>query len=81
MSVIDFFYKLHWASSVDKLINPVQTYVYNFILLSGVEFDCTVKDFPCPWHWFLIHSNAIPNCIHKFVLITSEGRVSRDTLR
>ena len=27
----------------------IQTFVFNFILLTGFEFNCIVRDFPCPW--------------------------------
>ena len=37
--------------------------MYNTILL-----NCSVWDFLCPWHWFLIDFNVIQNCIQKFVL-------------
>ena len=47
----------------------VQTFVYNSFLLNGLEFDFTVRDFLCPWHWFLINFNVIRNCIQKFVLV------------
>ena len=47
----------------------VQTFVYNSILLTGLEFHCIVWDFVCPWHWLLIDFNVIWNCVQKFVLL------------
>ena len=37
----------------------VQIFVYSSILLTGFEFNCTVRDFPCPRHWLLIDVNVI----------------------
>ena len=45
----------------------VRTFVHNSILIIGPEFNCTVMDFICPWHWLLIDFNVIQHCIHKFV--------------
>ena len=41
---------------------------YNSILPTGLEFNCTVMDFLCPWDWLLIDFNIIRDCIRKFVL-------------
>ena len=46
----------------------VQTFLYNSILLTSLEFKCTARDFLCPWHWLLIDFSVIRNCIQKFVL-------------
>ena len=46
----------------------VQTFVYNSILPIGLEFNCMVRHFLCPWHWLLIDFNIIRDCIRKFVL-------------
>ena len=43
-------------NSIEK---SFQTFVYNSILLTGIEFNCTVRDFVCPQHWFLIDFNVI----------------------
>ena len=48
--------------------SPVQTFICNSFLLTGLKFDCTVRDFLSPWYWILIDFNVIPNCIQKFVL-------------
>ena len=40
------------------------------IFLTGLKFNCTQRDFLCPWHWFLIEFNVIWNCLQKFVLVT-----------
>ena len=31
-----------------------QTFLFNFILLAGPEFNCTVGDFLCPWFWSFV---------------------------
>ena len=41
----------------------------NTIFLTGLEFDCTVRGYFCPWHWLLINLNVIRNEIEKFVLL------------
>ena len=53
----------------ETLSSTVQTFVYNSILLTGLEFNCTVRDFLCPLHWPLIDFDVIRNCVQKFVLI------------
>ena len=45
---------------------PVQTFAYNSVLLTGLEFNYTVRDYLCPCHWFLIDFNVIRNCIQKY---------------
>ena len=45
------------------LNRSLQTFVYNSILFTGHEFNCTMKDFLCLWHWFLINFNIIQNYI------------------
>ena len=60
--------------SIEKLQNgpqvqksfSVQTFVCNPILLTDLEFSCTVGDLLCPWRWFLMDFNVIWN--YKFVL-------------
>ena len=44
----------------------VQEFRINSIL--GLEFNCTVRDFLCPWHLLLIDLNVIRNCIQIPVL-------------
>ena len=44
----------------------VQIFVYSSILLTGFEFNCTVRDFPCPRHWLLIDVNVILELHTKF---------------
>ena len=41
---------------------PVHTFVFNSILLTGLEFSFTSQDLLCPWHWLLIDFNFIWNC-------------------
>ena len=41
----------------------------NSILLTGLEFNCTVRDFLCLSHLVLIDLNVIRNCIQILVLI------------
>ena len=45
------------------IVQSIQTFLYISILLTGLEFNCTVRDFLCPWLWFLIDFNVIQNCI------------------
>ena len=51
-----------------------QTFVYNSILLSGLEFNCMVRDIPNQWHWLLIGFSAIRNSIQKFSLLGSVSK-------
>ena len=37
----------------------LQTFVYNSILLTDLEFNCTERDIHCPQHWLLIDCNII----------------------
>ena len=46
--------KQGWTIQNEVWVNKVQTFVYNSILLTGLEFNSTMKDFFCPWHWLLI---------------------------
>ena len=39
----------------------LQTFLYNSVLLTGVEFNYTVRDFLCPWHWLVIDFSVIRN--------------------
>ena len=39
--------------------NSLQTFVYSSILLTGLQFNYTMRDFLCPWHWLLIVDNII----------------------
>ena len=48
------------------VINPKQTFEYNSILLTGNEFNCTVRDFLCPRHWLFIDFNVIQNCTQNY---------------
>ena len=48
-----------------NLEDSSKTFVHNSILLTGLEFTCTVRDFLC----LLIDFNGIRNCIQKFLLI------------
>ena len=48
------------------LFLSIQTFIYNSVLLTGLEFDYTLSDFLCPRHW--IDFNVIRNCIQTFVL-------------
>ena len=48
--------------------STVQTFVYNSILLTSLEFNCTVKDFLCPLWWLLIDFNVTRNCTQRVVL-------------
>ena len=50
------------------LTRTVQTFVYNSILLTGLEFNYMVYDFLCPSHWLLIDFCIVQNCVQKFVL-------------
>ena len=29
------------------------------VLLTGFKFNCTVRDYLCPWHWFLMYVNQL----------------------
>ena len=35
---------------------------------TGLEFNYTVRNFLCPWHWLLIDFNVIRDYKRKFVL-------------
>ena len=37
----------------------VQTFFYNSILITSLEFECAVRDFLYPWHWLLMDFNVI----------------------
>ena len=39
----------------------LQIFLYNSVLLTGVEFNYTVRDFLCPWHWLVIDFSVIRN--------------------
>ena len=39
------------------------------VLLTSPEFNSTVRDFLCLWHWLLTDFNIIQNCIQKFVFL------------
>ena len=41
----------------------------NSVLLTGLEFSYTVKDFLCPSHLLPIDLNVIRNCIQFLVLL------------
>ena len=45
----------------------VQVFLIKSILLTDLEFNCTLKVFLCPWNWLLIDFNAIWKCTWKFV--------------
>ena len=60
---------LHIQHPPKLLVIPVQTFAYNSVLLTGLEFNYTVKDFLSPWLWVLIDINVIRNCAQKFVLL------------
>ena len=51
----------------DKLLDLVQTFVYNFIFLTVLKINCIIF---CPRHWLLTDFNVIRNyrSIPKFVL-------------
>ena len=49
---VSFWYEL-WS----------QTFLYNSILLTGLEINCTVRHFLCPWHWLLIRHRYDSNSI------------------
>ena len=53
--------------SAPLLTKSVQIFVYNSILLTGLEFNYIVRSFLCLWHLLLIDFNVIRNCIQKFV--------------
>ena len=57
---------LKYLFGMDILCTKLQTFVHSFIL-NGLEFNCTVRDFLCPQHWFLIEFNIIRNCTQTFL--------------
>ena len=42
--------------------NLLQTFVYNSILLTSLEFSCKMRHFLCPQHWLFIDFNTIWDC-------------------
>ena len=62
-------FKHVWQCQDD--FRTVQTFAHNSILLTGLEFNCTVSVCLCRRHWLLIEFNVIRNCIQKFVLKTN----------
>ena len=54
---------------------PVNTFLHNSILLPGLEFNYRMRDFICPWHWFLIDCNAIRNCTYKSLYCTASEKM------
>ena len=55
-------------------LSTIETFVYNSILLTGLEFNCMVRDFLCPRHWLLIDFSVIRNCVQK----VSTGKQSKE---
>ena len=57
-----------WTKRFLRCHTTEQTFVYNSILLTGLEINCTVRHFLCPWCWLLIDFNVNRDCTRKFVL-------------
>ena len=49
--------------------------IHRIPLTACLEFNFTVRDFVCPWHWLLIDFTVIRNCAQKFVLITDKNQL------
>ena len=71
---VDYFplpLAMHGLIYLTNLIYKLSHTLYATILFSptGVEFNCMVKTFLCPWHWLLIYLNTsiYPNT--KIVLV------------
>ena len=67
---------LNWVKVV--IIFFSTNFRYNSVLLTSLEFNCTVRDYLCPWHWLRIDFSVIRNCIQKFVLCTFPKKASKD---
>ena len=63
-------YAIHFRTNKNKRNSPIRSTNVrtNPILLTGLKFNCTVMDFLCPWHWFLIDFNVIGNYTQKLIL-------------
>ena len=51
---------------MDIVCTKLQIFVHNFILLTGLEFNGTVRDFLCPQNWLTIDFNVSQNYIQTF---------------
>ena len=57
-----------WACSDDQHVSEQENRT-NSVLLTGLEFNCTVRDFLCPSHLIPIDLNVIRNWVQFLVMI------------
>ena len=63
--------------SFAKRDSPAQMFIDNSVLFTGLEFNCTVRDFLCPWHCFFTDYNVIWNYKTKVCIMEQNFEILR----